>query len=112
MEIIVSARHVDVTDDIRRHVEESMARLSRFERGTSRATVTLSEEKNRFVAEANLTVSKGGDVHGEAEGPDLRTAIDRLADKLAKQLKRGRDRRRSHKRSTRPEAPILEESEP
>ncbi len=111
MEIIVSARHSNLTDDIRRHVEETMIRLARFEDRISRVTVTLSEEKNRCVAEANLTVRRSGDVHGEADGPDLRTAVDRLADKLARQLKRGRDRRRSHKGKPRAEAPIVEETE-
>ena len=111
MEIIVSTRHANVTDDLRRHAEESMTRVAKFERGASRVSVVLTEEKNRFVAEANLTVRKGGDVHAEAEGPDLRTAIDRLADKLATQLKRGRDRRRMHKGKAAAEEPLVEDSE-
>lgn len=111
MEIIISVRHTDLTDDVRVHVEECMARLSKFEQGISRASVTLTEEKNRCVADATLDVKKGGVVHGEADGPDVRTAIDRLTDKLAKQLKKGRDRRRSHKGRAPEEVMITEEPE-
>ena len=111
MEIIVSARHSDVSEELRSHVDESLARLARFEPRATRANVTLLKEKNRCVAEATLSVERGDYVRAEAEGGDLRTAVDRLCDKLARQLKRGRDRRRSHKGPSLAEAPPAEDVE-
>lgn len=115
MEIIISARHADVTEELRHHVEETISRLSRFERRATRATVHLRQEKINFVADATLVIERAEDVRAEAEGPDLRTAVDRLADKLARQLKRGRDRRRDHKApslaETAAEAALVEDIE-
>jgi len=108
MEIIVSARHADVSEELRSHVEESLSRLTKFEPRATRANVTLLQEKKRCVAEATLSVERGDYVRAEAEGGDLRTAVDRLCDKLARQLKRGRDRRRSHKGPSRAEVPLAE----
>ena len=35
-------------------------------------------------------------MHGEAEGPDPRTALDRLTEKLGNQLRRNHDRYHEH----------------
>jgi ribosomal subunit interface protein len=97
MQIIISARHVSIADNLRQHVEEQFERLARFDGRISRLEVTLTEEKNRCVAEANLSVDREAPVHGRAEAADFRSAIDRLADKMSRQLKKRRSRRRVHK---------------
>jgi len=86
MQIIVSGRHVEVSESLREHMNERFNRLSRFDGDVSRIEVTLSEEKKRCRVEANVS-SRTGVVHAGAEGADFRTAIDRLYEKLSKQLK-------------------------
>jgi ribosomal subunit interface protein len=100
MQIIFSARNVEVAETVRRRVEEQFGRLSKFESSITRAEVTLLEEKNRCIAEANLSIDREAPVHGRAEAPDFRSAVDRLSDKLSRQLKKRRSRRRDRKQGT------------
>ena len=97
MQLIVSGRNIEVTDDLRARIEAQFERLERYEPRASRAEITLWEEKNRFVAEAVLSIDRRPPVHGVAEAEDFRTSLDRLHDKLARQLKRERSRRRDHR---------------
>jgi putative sigma-54 modulation protein len=93
MQIIISARHVDVSESLRAHVQEQFERLTKFDPRVSRIEVTLTEEKNRCIAEAVLSVDRESPVHAEAESEEFRSAVDRLRDKLSRQLKKRRSRR-------------------
>lgn len=96
MQVIVSARHFDVTEELRGVVEARFGKLTRFEPRVSRAEVTLLEEKNRWEVEATVSVDRAGLLHAHGEATDFRTAVDRAVDKLERQLKRQRSRRRDH----------------
>ena len=96
MQIIISARHVELADNLREHLEERFDRLDRFD-DVSRIEVTLSEEKKRCRIEANVVTRRGPGVHAGAESGDFRTAIDRLYEKLSRQLKSRREKLRDHK---------------
>jgi ribosome-associated inhibitor A len=96
MQIIISARHVEVVDSLREHMDERFNRLARFDGEVSRIEVTLSEEKKRCLAEANVS-SRLGLIHAGAEAADLRTAVDRLCEKLSRQLKSRREKARDRK---------------
>jgi ribosomal subunit interface protein len=97
MQLIISGRNTEITDDLRARIEEQFERLARYESRASRAEVTLSEVKNRRVAEAVLSIDGRPPVRGEAAAAGFRTALDRLHEKLARQLKRERSRRRDHR---------------
>ena len=98
MQLIISGRNdTNVTDDIRARIQEQFSLLERYEPRTSRAEVTLWEEKNVCKAEAVLSIDRRPRVHGEAEAEAFRTALDRLHDKLVRQLKKERQRRRDHR---------------
>lgn len=110
MQIIISTRHAEVTTALREHVEEQLERLVRFDDRVSRIEVTLTEEKKRCIAEANLSVDREAPIHGSAEAADLRSAVDRLSDKLSRQLKKRRSRRREHKSPGIEQTLIVEET--
>ncbi|MDH3298783.1 MAG: ribosome-associated translation inhibitor RaiA [Gemmatimonadota bacterium] len=95
--MIISARHIDLPEDVRDHIESQFQRLTRFEPRVSRSEVTLREEGAACVVEAVLSIDGGAPVHGAAEAEVFRSAIDRLTDKLTKQLKRIRSRRTDHR---------------
>ena len=95
MRTIVTARNVDVSD-IRDIIETRFRNLTRFEPRTSKAEVVFTGEKTQVRAAAVMSVDRARPVHGEASGPDPRTALDRLADKLANQLRRNHDRYHEH----------------
>jgi ribosomal subunit interface protein len=96
MKINVTARHFELSDSLRSHVETQLASLSRYHSRTSRVEVTLTEEKREKRVEARAFLDGEYDIHAEAVAGDFRTAVNRLSDRLARQLKRRRDRRVDH----------------
>ncbi|MCG8469078.1 MAG: HPF/RaiA family ribosome-associated protein, partial [Gemmatimonadetes bacterium] len=83
MDVIVTARHCEIPADERERIREQMQGLQRFEPRSSRAEVVVTGEKNRFVAEAVLSIDRGARIHGEAAADEARSAVDRLVEKLA-----------------------------
>ena len=96
MQVIISARHFEVTDRLRQLVEERFSRLERFEPRVSRVEVALLDEKNRREVDAQVSVDGSAPLHAHAEAPDFRTAVDQAVDKLGRQLRKNRSRRRDH----------------
>ena len=97
MHIIISGRHVVIAESLREHMEDRFNRLTRFDDNVSRIEVTLSEEKKRCLAEANVSIRRGPGVHAGAQAGDFRTAVDQLYEKLSRQLKSRREKVRDHK---------------
>ncbi|WP_420440908.1 ribosome hibernation-promoting factor, HPF/YfiA family [Candidatus Palauibacter sp.] len=95
MRTIVTARNTDVSD-IREIIETRFTNLARFEPRVSKAEVVFTGEKTQVRATAVISVDRARPVHGEAAGPDPRTALDRLAEKLGNQLRRNHDRHNEH----------------
>jgi putative sigma-54 modulation protein len=107
MNISMTARHFDMSDALRKHVESRFSRLERFYQRISRLEVTLTDEKREKRVEALAAIDGDVDIHAEAVAGDFRTAVNRVYEKLARQLKRRHDLRRDH------QAPRLnEEIEP
>jgi ribosomal subunit interface protein len=97
MKISMTARHFELSDALRQHVESRLAGLDRYHLRTSRIEVKLTEEKREKRVEARAFVDGDYDIHAEAAAGDFRTAVNKLSEKLARQLKRRRDRRVDHK---------------
>lgn len=97
MQIIVTARHCEIPDDVREHIDRQLERLSRFEPLASRAEVSVTEEKMSYRAEALVSVNRGERVHATADDGDMRSAVDQVTQKLEVQLRKGHDRRRDHR---------------
>lgn len=107
MKVSMTARHFELGDALRDHVERRFNRLQRYYDRVSRVDVTLTHEKREKRVEARVAIDGDVDIHAEATADEFRTAVNRVTDKLARQLKRRQDRRRDH------QAPRLrEEIEP
>lgn len=96
MQVIVSARHTELTDGLREEINQQLQRLERFDPRVSRANVTLLEQKTHCEVEALLSVDRADRIHAHADGPDFRTAVARVVDRLSTQLKRLHGRRVEH----------------
>jgi len=96
MDITITARHFELNDALRKHVENRFTGLDRYNQRMSRVEVTLTEEKRERRVEARAAVDGDVDVHAEASAEDFRAAVNRVSEKLARQLKRRRDRRTDH----------------
>ncbi len=90
MEVTVSRRHTEVSDNLRLVAEEKIGRLDRFVDGLEHAEVHFWEHKNPRVADkevCEVTIAgQGHHVRCKVQAPDGFVAIDRACDKLEHQL--------------------------
>jgi putative sigma-54 modulation protein len=103
--IEIRGRNVEVTTELRRHVEKRFARIGRQVSDVATLDVELSEERNpsiadREVAEATLQL-KGVTLRATEASPDMLHSIKVLAEDMRRQVKRHRDKRRKRPRTRR-----------
>ncbi|MCK6554267.1 ribosome-associated translation inhibitor RaiA [Candidatus Binatia bacterium] len=104
MHVMVTFRHVDPSDGLRRHAEAKLRRVGKLLRGAAEAHVILSVVKRRHVAEVQVSADHVNTTATE-ETDDLYSAIDLAVDKLVRQVKRRAEKIRERKGAgTRPRA--------
>ena len=101
MDVVVNARHCEVSDRFRSHVEEKLARLEKHDHRIIRVQVEVEKERNprqhdRAVKVELTAVSKGPVIRAEAAAEGKMGALDLAVDKMAAQMRRAADRRRVH----------------
>ncbi len=103
MEIVVRARRTEVSERFRRHVEDKLDKLGKYDGRLTRIDVELTHESNpRLAAEAErveITArSKGPVIRAEAAAQDPYSALDLAVAKIEGRLRRAADRRRDRRR--------------
>jgi putative sigma-54 modulation protein len=112
MQVQIKGRNFELNDTIRSYAETKLMKLDRQLPQDTLVEVQLHEEKNpsiaaNEVAEASILL-KGHVLHAKAAAPDMKAAIDELAEKLHRQVKDHRERGRSwfkRKRRSAPQPP-------
>ncbi|MBD3784470.1 MAG: ribosome-associated translation inhibitor RaiA [Micrococcales bacterium] len=109
MDIVVTGRHLTVSDRFRDHIAEKLAKITQLEPRTRRVEVMVSHEANRRQAKACDRVevtcyAKGPVVRAEACADDKYAALDVVLDKLMERLRRQSDRRQVHRGRRTPES--------
>ena len=97
MEIIISARHFEVTDELRQHVQRRVGKLAEEWNKLTTARVVLSLVRNWQLAEVHVN-GKQLDLEGQAQTDDMYTSVDEAADKVEKQLRRHLEKLQQHRR--------------
>ena len=92
MNLQLTGHHLDITPAIRSYVTSKLERITRHFDHVIDVNVTLSVEKLRQMAEANVRV-RGRDIFVQSEDADMYAAIDRLIDKLDRQILRHKEKR-------------------
>lgn len=87
MKVSVTARHFDLTPDLRDQAEGRIAKLDKFASNLISASVVLTVEKYRQMAEVSVHTGQG-DYIGKAESDDMVVSIDGAFDKIEKQARR------------------------
>ncbi|MFZ5907655.1 MAG: ribosome hibernation-promoting factor, HPF/YfiA family [Nitrospirota bacterium] len=98
MNIIVTGRHLDITDALKTYVEKKVKRFDRYIANISEANVTLVVEKYRHKAEVLLKVN-GMLIQAEAITGDVYSSIDEVAEKLGRQIKKYKEKLVSHRKT-------------
>jgi ribosomal subunit interface protein len=109
VDIVVTGRHLTVSDRFRAHIEEKLAKVTQLQPRTRRIEVLVSHEPNRRQAKACDRVeitchAKGPVVRAEACLEDKYAALDVAIDKLMERLRRQNDRRQVHRGRRTPES--------
>ncbi len=102
MNIVVEARHMEVTDSIRDYVETKVSKLPKFYDDIHSIETVLDIEAERPVVEIIVTASRKHTFvakHRAAYMEDLYACVDKCFDILAEQLRRFKDKVRDHKHS-------------
>lgn len=108
MQIHVTARHVEVTDDVREHIETKAGKLPRFYDRIHEIEVILDHESEQFTAEIIVRTDQRHTFVAKETGPDTFVLIDVITEKLERQLIRHKEKQRSHKHDGKAEPPAAE----
>lgn len=102
MEIVVTGRHVNVSDRLREYVAEKLDKVTQLEPRMQRVEVLVSHETNPRQSKTSERVeitcrSKGPVIRAEACHDDRQAAVDLATEKLMERLRRLHDRRKVHR---------------
>ncbi len=96
MQINITGHHVEVTEALNAYVLSKFEKIERHFDNITNVQVTLSVEKQRQKAEADMHVA-GGQLFATHESGDMYAAIDGLSDKLDRQIIKHKEKMKKHK---------------
>lgn len=106
MDIIISGRHLSVTEAVKEYARKKAAKLERFFDRIRKIQVTLDVEGERQIAEMIISATRGSTLIAEVAATDMYAAIDLVVDKLERQLTRHKEKlynKRNRKKGPVPE---------
>lgn len=108
MNIIVSGRHLSITDAIKSYAEKKVQKLEKYFDRLIKVQVNLDVESERHRAEMIVSATKGSVLIAEVIDHNIYAAIDRATDKLERQLTRHKEKlhQKRPRRGTPPAGPL------
>jgi putative sigma-54 modulation protein len=94
MKVSVTARHFDLTPDLKEHAESRLSRFGKYASGLMTANVVLEIQKYRQIAEVSVH-GRHGTYTAKAETSDMSQSIDGACEKVEKQIRRSASKLRS-----------------
>ena len=110
MNLVVKARHMDVTPAIKDYVEAKAAKLPRFYDNIQSVEVTLAPEADFLASEIIVTATHKNTFVATHQDKDLYASFDQCFHKMTEQLRRHKDRVRDRQVSPMGQAPQASES--
>ena len=115
MQTSVTFKNFDSSENLKSYIKNKLDRFDKLLDNPAMATVVLSVQKFRRIAEVNISGDRLN-IKGTEETEDMYSAIDKVLDKLEKQIKKSkqkiRERRggsKSKAGSIMPDEPVFEE---
>jgi len=96
MQTSVTFKNLDPSDHLKAYATEKLNRFDRFLDNPAEASVVLSVEKFRHIAEINI-IGDRLKINGREETNDMYSAIDMVMDKLEKQIKKSKQKIRERR---------------
>lgn len=97
MNIIITGRHLELTDNLKEYVEVKIKKFKKYLNNITEATITLSVEKYRHKAEVLLKVN-GLMIQAESVTGEMYSSIDEVVEKLERQVKKYKEKWLSYRK--------------
>jgi putative sigma-54 modulation protein len=91
MNVTITARHCELSNEQKKFIEDRVSGLSRFYEHIIEAQVIISEEKHRHHGELKININNNV-FFSEAETADFRQTIDQVIQRLERQIKKHKGR--------------------
>lgn len=98
MRIVITGRHVGVTQAMQDYAREKVEKLEHIYGRMTKVEVTLGVVHDANVVEIVADANRGQRLVGKAESPDMYAAIDLAEAKVAHQLHKHKERMTDHHR--------------
>jgi len=111
MQTSVTFKNLASSDHLKSYISDKLDRFDKYLDNPAEASVVLSVEKFRHIAEVNIT----GDrlkIVGKEETNDMYSAIDMVLDKLEKQIKKNKEKIRERRTGAKGRSRSLREISP
>lgn len=92
MRVAIAARHTDLTDALRSHVESRLDKVRQHFDRVIDVDVVLSVEKHRHTADVTVHAN-GIRMHGKETSQDMYTSVDTAVGRIDKQILKFKDRK-------------------
>ena len=96
MKIIVSGRHLEITEAIKNYAEEKISRVEKYFDQITEIDVTLSAEKSKSEGDIHkadvLLYGAGLKLKVDVEDKDLYAAIDKVADIAERKVRQHKEK--------------------
>ncbi|MCK5508939.1 MAG: ribosome-associated translation inhibitor RaiA [Desulfobacterales bacterium] len=99
MQTSVTFKNLDSSENLKAYVQDKLNRFDKFLYNPATASVVLSVEKFRHIAEINI-VGDRLNINGKEETVDMYSAIDMVLDKIEKQIKKNKQKNRQRRSGT------------
>jgi putative sigma-54 modulation protein len=96
MQTSVTFKNIDPSDHLKSYVGDKLNRFDKYLYNPAEASVVLSVEKFRHIAEINI-IGDRLNLNGKEETEDMYSAIDIALDKIEKQIKKSKQKVREHR---------------
>lgn len=111
MKTTITARHFELTDALRNHVEDGIKSIKKYSDNIIFAEVVLWKEKSRHFAEFNLKVRRFN-AFSKSKQDDMYKAIDDALEKAEKQIKKHFKKLNQRRKKQKSPARNIPQSEP
>ncbi len=91
MQTSVTFKNIDSSDSLRDYVTGKLDRLDKYLNHPAEATVVLSVEKHRHIAEISISGDRLS-IFGKESTEDMYAAIDMVLDKIDAQIKKSKEK--------------------
>ena len=96
MQTSVTFKNLDPSENLKSYIRDKLDRFDKYLYNPAIATVVLSVEKFRHIAEIKITGDRLN-INGKEKSNDMYSAIDVVLDKLEKQKKKNKQKIREHR---------------